>query len=189
MGFILDDKLKFNCHINYIVGKISRSAGILYKIRNSLPLYARLNFYYSFIYPYLSYNIIIWGATNPSHLHPLIVQHKRIIRILTDSNFMEHTSPLFHRLKLLKLMDIYKFQLLLHTRKALLNGQFQCLHNIQTRNRNFAVASFQRLSRTQQSVSYMGPSLWNNLPDNLRQENTLNSFKRKLKIHFLEQYI
>ena len=58
LGVKIDNKLNFNHHINYILGKIFRSAGILYRIRDSLTQTARLTFYYSFVYPYISYNIV-----------------------------------------------------------------------------------------------------------------------------------
>ena len=68
LGVHLDSKLNFKDHIQYINSKISKHTGILYKIRDNLPLKTRLDYYYAFIYPYLTYNIIIWGSTyqNPS---------------------------------------------------------------------------------------------------------------------------
>ena len=111
LGVLLDDKLNFSDHINYVISKISRTTGILYKIRNQLPIQARLNFYYSFVYPYLTYNITSWGGTNQTHLQPLIIQQKKIVRIMTNSHFLEHTTPLFHRLRLLKIPDIYELHL------------------------------------------------------------------------------
>ena len=188
LGVILDNNLTFNKHINHVVAKLSRSAGILYRIRKSLPHYARLNYYYSFVYPYLNYNIITWAATSHSHLYPLIIQHKRIIRLLTDSHFREHTTPLFSRLGLLKLLDIYKYNLLIYIQKLIWNGKFQPDHDVNTRSRNLAVPTFQRLTRTQQSVSYAGPSLWNDLPNYLKEIVSPSIFKRKLKVYLIGQY-
>ena len=70
---------------------------------------ARLNFYYSFIYPFLIYNVINYGSTYSSHLVNLICQHKRIIRAIANAGYYDHTSPLFSRLKLLKFLDTYRF--------------------------------------------------------------------------------
>ena len=67
LGVYLDSSLTFNDHIKYINGKISRNTGILYKIKDKLPMKTRIDYYYAYIYPYLSYNIIIWGGciSNP----------------------------------------------------------------------------------------------------------------------------
>ena len=37
LGIILDDKLKFNHHIDYICNKISKSIGIIYRLKDVLP--------------------------------------------------------------------------------------------------------------------------------------------------------
>ena len=60
----------------------------------------------SFIYPYLTYGIVIWGNTYKSTLYPIVTLQKRAVRIITFSNFDEHSSPLFYRLKILKFVDL-----------------------------------------------------------------------------------
>ena len=189
LGVILDNRLTFQKHIQTIVTKISRTTGIIYKIRNLLPLHAKLNFYYSFIYPYLSFNILAWGSTGQCHIQPLVIQQKKIVRILTNSKFRDHTGPLFSQLRLLKLEDIYKFQLLIHTRQKILTGNYRCTHNVNTRSRELAVPTFQRLSKTQNSISFRGPHLWNQLPVELRNIKSLSLFKSKLKNHIIDSYV
>ena len=38
-------------------------------------------------------------------------------------------------------------------------------------------------------IKVSGPFMWNNLPENIRNSNSINIFKFKLKIYLLEQYI
>ena len=71
LGIILDDKLKFPAHIHYICNKISKSIGILNKLKLSLPVYTIKMIYYASIFPYLNYCNIIWGNTFDIHLNPL----------------------------------------------------------------------------------------------------------------------
>ena len=63
LGVYLDDRLKFNHHIEFIRKKISKNIGVLYRIRDCVPHRVLKNLYYSLIYPYLSYCIVSWGAT------------------------------------------------------------------------------------------------------------------------------
>ena len=77
LGVYLDDKLSYEHHINHVINKISRHSGILYKIRKNLPDKALLNYYYAFIYPYISYNVEVWVAAYATALNPLIVHHKK----------------------------------------------------------------------------------------------------------------
>ena len=56
LGVFVDESLNFGKHVEHVLGKISKNTGILFRIRDSLPMDARLGFYYAFIFPYLSYN-------------------------------------------------------------------------------------------------------------------------------------
>ena len=188
LGFYIDNKLNFSKHINYITGKIARNTGIFYRIRNSLPLKAKINFYYSFIYPYLSYGVIVWGATSANHLNNLIIQQKRFIRLLADCSYLEHTTPLFSRLKLLKFTDIYMYNVSIYMYSNQTNEDFQNQHQIFTRNRNDLLPSFNRLSISQRSITYTGPKIWNKLPASIKLSRSLGVFKLRLKEHLLANY-
>ena len=149
---------------------------------------ARLDYYYAFIYPYLSYNIIIWGSTFETHLLPLITQHKRTIRTITGAGYRDHTDPLFKRLKLLKLQDIYYFHLGTYMFRARSRGEYATQTNIQTRRSNDALSTRHLLTTTQHAVSFAGPKFWNTLPPNIRSINTYTRFRKSLKEHLLDQY-
>ena len=63
LGVKLDRNLKFVNHIKYSCSKISKSIGILYKLKNVVPnyIFLILNLYHSLVYPYLIYcNVIFW---------------------------------------------------------------------------------------------------------------------------------
>ena len=120
LGVYLDRDMSFKSHIDHVLKKVSRHTGILYKIRDDLPITARLDFYYAYIYPYLSYNIIVWGAAYDSVLQPLFLQQKRTVRTVAGAGYRDHTDPLFRRYGTLKLIDIYKLQLLSHMHKPMI---------------------------------------------------------------------
>ena len=146
-----------------------------------------MNYYYGFIYPYLTYNVISWGGTYNSHLSNLIIQQKRIVRAIADAPFLEHTTPIFLRLKLLKFSDVYKFHVALHMYEN--HGKYRRTHNVNTRFRNFSLPSFNRLTICQHAISYQGPTIWNELPNALKEINSKNVFKTHLKLFFLNQYV
>ena len=186
LGVHLDTKLNFDKHIDYITGKIARSTGIFFKIRGNLPLKARLGFYFGFIYPFLIYNVTVWGGTYNCYLSNLIVQHKRIIRAIADAGFNAHTSPIFFNLKLLKFVDIYKYFVSIFMYANL--SKFSIQHSLNTRQHNLASSIFCRLTKTQQSIMFRGPQIWNELPLEIRDSPTLPVFKRVLKNYLISQY-
>ena len=53
LGVIIDDKLKWKEHLQYIKNKISKSIEIIYTIRPYLDKATLKNLYFTFAYPYL----------------------------------------------------------------------------------------------------------------------------------------
>ena len=109
LGVFIDEKLNWKKHISYISGKIARGLGIIVKARKSLPFNALRTLYFSFIYPYFIYCNHVWGGAYETNLKPLVILQKRCVRIITMSEYYEHTDPLFAKLGLLKLHDINKY--------------------------------------------------------------------------------
>ena len=48
---------------------------------------------------------------------------------------------------------------------------------------------FRKTNAGKSSISYLGPSIWNGLPDIVKENKILNTFKHKLKDHFLEKLL
>lgn len=186
LGVYIDDRISFSSHINQITNKLSKSAGILYRIRDCLTPQARLSFYYSFVYPYLSYNIIIWGKTHSYLLDSLFVMQKRIVRNIAAAPFLAHTTPLFREFSILKIPDIFKYAVCCHMFK--LKNTFDAPHTANTRFRDLPRTTYHRLTMTQRAVSFTGPSEWNLLPDHIRNIRKFNCFKKALKSYLLSGY-
>ena len=62
LGIMVDEHLTFKNHVHYISNKLSRSVGILNKLKFILPFEALKSIYSTFILPYLNYAIEIWYA-------------------------------------------------------------------------------------------------------------------------------
>ena len=61
-------------------------------------------------------------------------------------------------------------------------------HNYNTRHGNDLRTLFQRTSTTQHSLNFIGPRTWNELPTEIKDITTLESFKRNLKRYLLSNY-
>ena len=154
-----------------------------------LSLSARKMYYNSFVLPYLTYCIVHWGNTNDIHLKPLFLTQKRIIRCIAGADFLESTTPLFHKLEILKLEDLYKFYATIDTFKKLKVGHYQITHSVNTRNRDEAKKKFHRTTRTQQSITFSGPHIWNTLPNDIKNIDKISTLKEKLRKFLLNQYV
>ena len=100
LGVIIDSQLKWSEHIQYryVKCKISKGIGIISKARKVFQKSTLVTLYYSFIYPYLSYCIEVWGTAGVSHLSSLLKLQKRVVRINTFSAYRAHTHDLYIKL-------------------------------------------------------------------------------------------
>ena len=78
----------------------------LNKLKYVLPLHIINILYNSFVLPYLSYCVMIWGFQT----HRLLTLQKRAIRTITLSKYNSHSNPLFKRLHTLKIDDLLIIQ-------------------------------------------------------------------------------
>ena len=104
----LSSTLSWNLHINKISLKISKSIGILYRLRNVYPRAVLENLYYALITPHFNYCILCWGSvTVVRENHSLHIPQKRALRLITNSNYISHTEPLCKELCVLKVCDMF----------------------------------------------------------------------------------
>ena len=190
LGLIIDNKLKFETHILGVCKKLSRTAGLLFKLKSYVPCKVLVNLYYSLVYPYLVYANLVWGGICSEHLMPLVTLQKRILRIINNSEFLAHTNPLFKKNNILKLSDVHNFILAqyMFKRKQCNDVMFQRIHEYDTRGGDDAQQAFQRLTQTQRSVYFVGPQIWNSLPNYIRESDSLKVFRKQLKRYYTSKH-
>ena len=76
LGVIIDCKLKFEHHVKYVKGKVSKAIGLLCKTRKYLSKSCLVTLYYTFLFPYLNYCIEVWGSAAQFNINTLTVLQK-----------------------------------------------------------------------------------------------------------------
>ena len=188
LGVIIDSNLSFGSHIGSVCGKVAKTAGVLFKLSRYVPTYVLVDLYYSLVYPCLIYCITVWGGAADVHLNKLFLIQKRIIRIVTNSEYLAHTDHLFEQTKILKVHDIYRYLCAIHGYKH--SNEFRFLgHNYDTRNRDAVVPKFQRLVACEKSLLYVVPKIFSELPSSVCQSRSLARFKSSTKQYILNNYV
>ena len=195
LGLMLDAKLTWKNHINYIKTKLSSICGILGTIRPKLTLKVAKMIYYSLAYSHMNYGNILWSATSPSNLKPIINIQKRLIRIIAKKPWNQHTIPIFKELKMLTFSDICKLVKGVFMYKSL-NEQIESpirfnlrpnqAYNL--RNQPSLVVPRRSSYQSQRFIDYSGPQFWNNLPEQIKNAPSSQSFKLRLKNHLFLSY-
>ena len=81
------------------------------RLRRLLPLKLLRSLYFTMVQTHLTYGVILWGSTYQCHLKQLSILQTKAIRCINKAHYNTHTEPLVIRSKILKLDDIYKFEL------------------------------------------------------------------------------
>ena len=153
------------------------------------------------IHSHLSYCISSWGSASKTTLNPLDMLQKRAVRIITHSKSKAHTKPLFHKLQILKLQDLYTLEIakLMHrlhnnslnicnlnrdTYKLLDNSH--SYHTRRKQSKNYFIPRV-KTTQSQNSLTYMGPKVWNEIPLNVKNMKYCK-FKNELKRRMISDY-
>ena len=195
LGVIVDSKLNWNLHIDYIAGKIAKNIGVITRARKVLGSKSLTGLYYTFIYPYLNYCCSVWGNASTNVISKLHLLQKRIVRIISGRPRLSHTHDLFINLKILPIQLLNKFKLSMFCfkhRNGLLPELFneflleiEKIHKHNTRLVGHYYITTPRTTYALNSLHYQAPYTWNNLDKSLHNINCLTTFKRELISHLL----
>ena len=134
-------------------------------------------------------------------LKPLDTLQKQAVRIITHSNSKALTKPLFYKLQILKLHDLYTLEIakLMHrlynnslnicnlnrdTYKLL--DDIHSYHRSRKQSKNYFIPRV-KTTQSQNSLTYIGPKVWNQIPLNIKNLKHFK-FKNKLKRMMISDY-
>ena len=200
LGIFIDQHLTFKNHVDHVCNNISPAVGILSKVRWILPRKVCILLYNALIHCRLSYCIESWGSASDHVLHPLEVLQKRAIRFLCFKSFTDHTLPLFKTLGILNVRSIFYHKICLLVFKELhglnkvdsfgfrfaqhsmgtrsVSNQLLCIPNQESKLTN---ALFQ-------TMSYVGPRLFNQVPHTIKATLSISLFKKNLRSWLVENH-
>ena len=154
--------------------------------------------YFALINSYTRYGILVWGNASETTLHPLKVLLNKAIRIITFAPYGPlDLQPIYQELEILNLNDTFSLErgkFMYKKKRDLLptvianyfNVSTRTQHNYNLRRRENNASSFHSNTATgRKSIQNEGELLWNELPPYLKNIDSLVSFKRLLKSHFI----
>ena len=197
LGLMFDECMTWKSHTQKICSKIAVVNGTLNRLKRFISCDILKTIYNALIQPHLNYGILLWGK-NTKRINKL---QKWSVRAITCSKYNAHTDPLFIKLKLLKIQDIYKLNILKfyfkYKKESLPNyfhGMFDMVyptHHYSTRGRDQPVVARGRTSAANNSIRFTLPEEIRNTNDcitNKLTTHSLNGFSNYAKQHFVSQY-
>ena len=190
LGVIIDNKLTWNNHIKLITQKISKGIGIMIKARKYFNTITLTNLYNTLILPYISYGIQVWGSAANTHIDKILIKQKKIVRIICGDPPRTHTKPLFLKLNLMTVYQIYRYYVgvfmykLYHNKLPIIFDMFELtssVHAYPTRQSQSYYIQFVPSLRTQKSIRISGPKIWNCIVQKITINCKISSYKINLK--------
>ena len=147
----------------------------------------------------LQYGIIVWGKEHKYLLQEIKLRLNKLICIISLNAKLCRTSPLYKNLKLLKLTDLYHFELaeffyLLYDGELSFGiyehlTKIQPIHDHITRRCNATVYFVSRFSKSQGQnyIFYRGTKVWNEIDKNLKKMHFI-AFKKVCKNYLVASY-
>ena len=86
--------------------KVLKAIGILHRLKSVYPLSVLLTLYNTLLLPYFNYGRLTWGSIvkEDHHLHKI---QKKAVRIITQSDYIAHSEPLYKQNRLIKLPNMF----------------------------------------------------------------------------------
>ena len=186
LGVMVDNRMSWKSHIDYINSKIMRGVGIIRRAKMFVYADTLKTLYRALIEPYLTYCVVNWGGTYPSYLNKLSVSQKKIIRIISNSGFNSHTEPLFKKLCLMNIFQLHEYFVGTFVYKSLSYLLPNIFHNyftpnLHTRNGITLRSKYHSKKMCEASLKICGPKIWNALHADIRESKSIYIFKKGFK--------
>ena len=117
LGIQIDSLLNWKPHIETLTSSISKSVGILYKLKDYTSKSILKMVYQALIKSKLQYGIVLWGNSNKSTLDRLNKLHNRALRCITGLPFRTSIVKLYKNAAVLQINELYKFEMLKYMHK------------------------------------------------------------------------
>ena len=89
---------------------VVRIISILSRLKNSVSTEILKTIYNALVLPHFSYALVSWENVKSKEISRFKLLQKKAVRLITNSKYNSHTNPIFRKLNLLKLDDIYTLQ-------------------------------------------------------------------------------
>ena len=180
LDLIVDCHLNWKKHVHEVSKKISSGIGILprFGLFVSDDILAQL--YYSLVYPFLAYGLVVWGNTYATTFKTIVTLQRHALRIITFSKRDDQSNPMFSQLGLIKFMNlvtmqtaIFMFQYYHNLLPKAFDNYFTFMsskyyYNTRLASKFTYYIDYFRTNYGKFNLHFSGPSIWNKLDEEIK---------------------
>ena len=191
LGLIVDSKLTFYDHIEYIKKKVAKRIGAMYRSKNILPLKFRKMFANALMLPQFDYLDIIWSKTFKYRLKELDILYKKVAKIALDVKIKESSIEVYRNMEWLPLhlrrqlhLSAYMYRIINENCPQHFIGKFSYISGGSRNGDNCNL--YTQKSKSHKEFFYLGAKAWNILPQSLRSSDSVKIFSSSYKKFLME---
>ena len=186
LGVYFDNKLNFNNHVKKLCKKASQELHALARLSNFMSIRKRKIIMNAFINSQFSYCPLIWMSLSRTINSLVNNKHERALRIVYKDNtsslaqLLEKSgSSIHHKNVQILASEIYKALNHLHVSSPLMSALFKIKETkYNLRNRSILVSTNTKTtSYGINSITHLGPKIWDLVPEEIKDRKSLNIFK------------
>ena len=185
LGVTLNQSMSWADHVDAISTKVNQRIGLIRRIRDVLPLQARVTLYNTLILPLFDYGDVIWGdKNNDTIMSELQILQNKAAKVLLGQPPRSSSTEALRSLDLKSLSVRRFFHRCTAIHKCLIgetdfNFNFiknQAVHSYNTRRSNDLRLPLPRTNWGKQTFIYQAAKDWNSLPTDLKKNTPLIYF-------------
>ena len=193
LGVIIDSYLDFRSHTYKVAKEVKQKLGILRRLKTSFSVQQLSQIYWGYVMPHMLYCCNVWTGRSDVNYDILNRLHKRAAYLISKLTYETPSNVIFNQLSWPTLDTLFwktacctMFKLVHNLAPPILSSRIVLRDSVITRNSRRSNKMILKLPKCrtvyyQNSFLYSGGSRWNNLPDNVRLESRLSSFKLLLE--------
>ena len=189
LGVTFDNQLNFNHHISKICKTASNKLHALARVSNYINEDKRRMLFNSYFSSHFNYCPLIWMNHNKSINKKINNLHERALRLIYcdhSSDFQEllqrDNSVTIHQ-KNIQALAIMMYKVVNSITPTIVSELFSYSnvnYNLRSGSQ-FHQPSANTVWNGQETISYLGPKIWNMVPEEMKQKSSLFAFKREIK--------
>ena len=187
LGIICDQTLRWDLHTAYLTKKLNFLVYKFYTLRNILDRKMLIMLYQSLVESILRYGILVWGSMYYTSLKPLQVIQNKILKIILKKPYLYPTQQIYNNtLVNVRTLFLITVCCYMHHHKDI-RYQLHHVHNTRINADGHLVIPIRCSEFGKRSIKYLGPKLYNLLPNNIRNNKTKRYIKL-VKNYIVENY-
>ena len=190
LGLTTDQNLDFSKHVSELCKWAGRKVGVITRLCNLLPTRAKLILHKCGILPQLTYCHTVWNFCWASDNRKLERIQERALRVIYNRKSGTYNELLkLARLPTLRNRRLQDIATLMYYSKEQSVSSVHIkelfrknnINSYSLRNSDFVIPRFNTVTYSKHSLWYLGPVLWSKLDEIIKNSESLNTLKTKIR--------